>query len=229
MSRVFSPYQLNPFNLNPLREMLEPLVDFEALRSAPPFKLFVSATNVRSGRPRIFRESELQLPMLLASAALPFAFHAVEIDGESYWDGGYMGNPALYPLFHQTSSSDLLLIQINPLVRDDVPGTASEIIERLNEISFNSALLHEMRAIEFVQRLLEEQRIDPAQYKRIRLHVIEAEDKLRTYGASSKHTTSRGFLQELFELGRRAATDWLGRDFESVGKQSSVDITERYL
>lgn len=229
VSRVFSPYQLNPFDVNPLRNVLKPLVDFEKLRARCPFELFVTATNVRSGRPRVFREHEMTLDMLLASAALPFAFHAVEVDKEFYWDGGYVGNPSLYPLFYATKTRDLLLVQINPLVRDDVPDSAQEIIERVNEISFNTALLHELRAIAFVDRLLREQKLDPGKYKRINMHMIEAEDQLRKYGASSKTYTSQGFLKELFELGRKSALEWLDGNLAYIGHASSVRIAERFL
>ncbi|MGZ8256049.1 MAG: patatin-like phospholipase family protein [Burkholderiaceae bacterium] len=229
VSRVFSPYQLNPFNVNPLRDVLNPLVDFAALREHSPFDLFVCATNVRTGRPRVFREHELKLDMLLASAALPFAFHAVEVDEEFYWDGGYVGNPSLYPLFYATKTRDLLLVQINPLVREDLPDTAQEIIERVNEISFNTALLHELRAIAFVERLLKENKLDPGQYKRINMHMIDAEKQLRKYGASSKGYASPGFLKELFDLGRSTAVDWLDRNFAYVGHVSSVRIAERFL
>jgi NTE family protein len=229
VTRVFSPYQLNPFNVNPLREVLRPLVDFEALRASPPFRLFVSATNVRTGRPRVFREHELQIDMLLASAAVPFAFHAIEVDKEYYWDGGYVGNPSLYPLFYATKTPDLLLVQINPLARDDVPDTAQEIIERVNEISFNTALLHELRAIEFVERLLCEHKLDPRRYRRINMHTIEAEEQLRKYGASSKTYTSRVFLKELFELGRASALSWLESSLAYVGHASSTRIAGRFL
>jgi NTE family protein len=229
VSRVFSPYQLNPFDVNPLRNVLKPLVDFEALRANPPFHLFVCATNVRTGRPRVFREHELELDMLLASAALPFAFHAVEVEKEFFWDGGYVGNPSLYPLFYATRTSDLLLVQINPLVRDDVPDTAQEIIERVNEISFNTALLHELRAIAFVERLLMDRKLDPGKYKRINMHMIQAEEQLRKYGASSKSDTSPGFLKALFDLGRRTTIDWLDASLAYVGHASSVPIAERFL
>lgn len=229
VTRVFSPYQLNPFNINPLRDVLKPLVDFEALRARPPFRLFVCATNVRTGRPRVFREHEIALDMLLASAALPFAFHAVQVDGEHYWDGGYVGNPSLYPLFYATKTRDLLLVQINPLVRDDLPDTAQEIIERVNEISFNTALLHELRAIAFVERLLAEHKLDPERYKRINMHMIDAEEQMRKYGASSKTYSGAGFLRELFALGRRSAVEWLERNFHYVGRTSSVRIAQRFL
>ena len=229
VSRVFSPYQLNPFNVNPLRNVLLPLVDFEALRRNAPFRLFVSATNVRTGRPRVFREHELELDMLLASAALPFAFHAVEVDKEFYWDGGYVGNPSLYPLHYATKTPDLLLVQINPLAREELPETAQEIIERVNEISFNTALLLELRSIAFVERLLKEEKLDPARYKRVNMHMIDAEERLRKYGAASKTYTSPAFLKELFDLGRQAASDWLDASLAYVGHASSVVISERFL
>jgi NTE family protein len=229
ISRMFSPYQLNPFNYNPLRNLLRPLIDFDALRAAPPFKLFINATNVRSGRPRIFREDELRLEMLLASAAMPFTFHAVEVDGEHYWDGGYMGNPALFPLYYGTETRDLVLVQINPLYRDEVPDTAQEIIERVSEISFNSALLFELRAAAFVQRLLAEGRLDPRRYKQVLMHVIDGEEALRPFSASTKDDTSPAFLHQLFELGRKVAKDWLRTSLKQIGRASSVQIAERYL
>jgi NTE family protein len=229
MSRMFSPYQLNPFNYNPLRTLLRPLIDFDALRSSPPFKLFINATNVRTGRPRIFRESEMKLEMLLASAAMPFTFHAVEVDGEHYWDGGYMGNPALFPLYYGTETRELLLVQINPLFRDEVPDTAQEIVERVSEISFNSALLFELRAAAFVQRLLAEGRLDPQRYKQVHMHLIDGEEALRPFSASSKDDTHPAFLQQLFQRGREVAQEWPGRSIEHIGRSSSVSIVERYL
>lgn len=233
VSRVLSPYQLNPLNVNPLRRVLGQHVDFDALRAAPPFKLFLAATNVRSGRPRIFREGELTLDMAMASACLPNVFQAVAIEGEGgtehYWDGGYMGNPALWPLFYATRSCDLLLVQINPLARDELPDSAQEIAERVNEISFNASLLHEMRAIEFVQRLLAEKRLDPARYRRVLLHMIAAEAQMRAYGASSKYNTAPAFLAELFDLGRATARRWLDDHIAYVGHAGTVRIAEKFL
>ncbi|HQR19603.1 MAG TPA: patatin-like phospholipase family protein [Burkholderiaceae bacterium] len=228
-SLFLTPYQLNPFDYNPLRELLDSLVDFEALRADAPFKLFVCATNVRSGRARVFREYELTCDMLLASTALPTSFRAVEIDGEAYWDGGYMGNPALYPLFYATRTADLLLVPINPLNRPELPSTPQDILERINEISFNAALLHELRAIAFVQRLLDEQRVDPKRYKRVNLHMIEAEDALRSFGAATKSDTSPGFIADLHAIGRAAASDWLDRSIHYVGHAPGVRIAERFL
>jgi NTE family protein len=229
VSRVWSPYQLNPWNINPLRTTLERHVDFDALRARPPFKVFLCATNVRTGRVRIFRETELELDMPLASACLPFLFQAVEVKGERYWDGGYLGNPALWPLFYATQSRDLLLVPLNPQVREEVPDTATEIAERVNEISFNASLLHEMRAIEFVQRLLKEKKVDPQHYRRVYLHMIASEDRLRPFGASSKYDTSPAFLRRLFDFGRVATQEWLEAKFEYVGHAGTVRIAEQFL
>ena len=229
VSRLWSPYQLNPWNINPLRTTLQRQVDFGALRAAPPFKLFLCATNVRTGRVRIFRENELELDMPLASACLPFVFQAVEVKGERYWDGGYLGNPALWPLFYATQSRDLVLVPINPQLREELPDSATEIAERVNEISFNASLLHEMRAIEFVQRLLKEKKLDPARYRRVYLHMIAAEDRLREFGASSKYDNSPALLRRLFDLGRATAHEWLESKYEYVGHAGTVRIAEQFL
>jgi NTE family protein len=171
--------------------------------------------------------------MLLASACLPFAFHAVQVKTEQetdfYWDGGYMGNPALWPLFYATRSRDLLLVQINPLRREEVPESAQEIAERINEISFNASLLHELRAIDFVQRLLAENRLDPKRYKKVWLHVASAEEEMKRFGASSKYNTAPAFLQQLFELGRDTGRTWLEDKWAYVGHAPSVRIGETYL
>jgi NTE family protein len=233
VSRVFSPYQLNPFNYNPLRGLLDASIDFKRLQVRCPFKLFICATNVRTGRPRVFREGELELDMLLASACLPFAFQAVHVKNEQeddfFWDGGYMGNPALWPLFYATRSSDLLLVQINPLRRDEVPESAPEIAERINEVSFNASLLHELRAIDFVQRLLAENKLDPKRYKKIWLHVASAEEQMKRFGASSKYNTAPAFLQQLFELGRATGREWLEQKWAYVGHAASAPIAETFL
>jgi NTE family protein len=233
LTRMFSPYQLNPFDYNPLRTVLTDRVDFERLQRQAPFKLFIAATNVRSGRVRVFREHEVSLPVLLASACLPMAFQAVEVvtDGkaEHYWDGGFMGNPALWPLFYATRTSDLLLVAINPLRREELPDSAQEIVERMSEISFNASLLHEMRAINFTRRLLAEGKLDPAQYRDVWLHMIAGEDDLRDFGASSKSDTRPAFLAQLFDLGRARALQWLEDKFDYVGHTGTVRIAEVFL
>lgn len=229
LSRIASPYQLNPLNLNPLRDVLQDWINFERLRAECPLKLFVCATNVRTGRPRIFEEKELTVDMLVASAALPFFFQASEIGEQSFWDGGYSGNPPLFPLHHCTQTHDLLLVQINPLVRDDVPTSASEIIDRVNEISFNTALMLEIRSIEFVQRLLKDAKVDAKRYKDIYFHMIHAEEKLRAFGASSKFNTHWDFLTQLRDIGREAAQQWLETNFAIVGQRGTVDIAKTFL
>src|SRR5258706_12712102 len=229
VSRLFSPYQLNPLNVNPLRTILQNSIDFDRLRARFPFKLFVCATAVRTSRARIFREHEIDLDRVLASACLPITFQAVPVDGEFYWDGGYVGNPALWPLFYATATRDLILVPINPLRRDDVPDTAQEIIDRVNEISFNSSLIQELRAIDFVQRLLRDRQLDTERYRTVYMHLLTAEDTLRGYDASSKYNTDPEFLQELFTLGRATAREWLAANFEYVGHASSVNIAETFL
>ncbi|MBO6783379.1 MAG: patatin-like phospholipase family protein, partial [Alphaproteobacteria bacterium] len=185
LTRTFSPYQVNPLNFNPLRGVLDELVDFDTLRHASRVKLFISATNVCTGRARIFENREMSAEVLLASACLPSLFQAVEIDGEHYWDGGYMGNPALFPLIYGATSRDIVLVQINPLERPGVPRSARDIQNRINEISFNASLIHEMRAIHFVTRLIKSGELASDSYKHMLIHMIEAEDFLEDFGASS--------------------------------------------
>ncbi len=154
ISRFVSPYEINPLNLNPLKDLIEDVVDFDAVRACSSIRLFLSATNVRTGKVKIFRNKDITSDTVMASACLPLMFQAVEIDGVPYWDGGYSGNPALWPFFYETDTEDLLLIQINPIERPDTPKTARDILNRMNEITFNSSLIKELRAIEFVDRLV---------------------------------------------------------------------------
>jgi NTE family protein len=228
-ARVFSPYQFNPLGLNPLHDVLERHVDLAALRAADGPRLFVVATSVRTGRPRVFSGEALSVDALVASACLPYLFQAVEIDGEPYWDGGYSGNPALWPLIYETAEADLLLVKIQPLERRDVPRTAIEIAERAAEISFNTALIGEMRAIAFVQRLLSEQRVERGRYKDLRLHMIADEEDLASLSAQSKLDTGWPFLQRLRDWGRAAADRWLAAHRADVGARSSVDVGRDFL
>ncbi len=229
MTRVVSPYQTNPFNLNPLRDLLEELIDFDCLNRTDMIKVFVSATNVRTGRIKVFRNGELSLDAILASACLPFMFQTVEIDGEGYWDGGYMGNPALYPLFYNCTSPDILIVQVNPITRPEIPKTARGILNRVNEITFNSSLLREMRAIDFVTRLIDDGKLSPDEYKRLYLHRITGTEDLAAVTSSSKMNTEWAFLCHLRDLGREAADDWLQTHLNDVGKRSSVDLASTYL
>ncbi|MFO1339574.1 MAG: patatin-like phospholipase family protein [Burkholderiaceae bacterium] len=226
--RLWSPYQLNPFNLSPLRGIVARHVDVAALRRGP-VKVFVSATAVRSGQPRVFGGDELSVDALMASACLPQSAQAVSIDGEPYWDGGFTGNPALWPLIYGTPTHDVLLVQINPLRREGTPLTASDIADRLNEITFNASLVAELRAIAFVQKLVREQRVDPTRYKDLRLHRVADEAGLAPYNASSKLNTDPRLLRTLFALGRAAGTRWLAEHGADVGVRGTVDIERVFL
>jgi len=186
--------------------------------------VFVCATNVRTGRGEIFTGKHLSADAVMASACLPLVFKAVEIDGEHYWDGGYSGNPALYPLIYKTESSDVLLVQINPIEHQGVPGSAGEIMERMNEVTFNASLLAELRAIEFVRRLLAEGKLDPQRYKNVRMHRIDGGAVLAPFGPSSKMRADLPFVRQLFELGREAGQHWLKAHGADVGVRSSVNI-----
>ncbi|MEP3300934.1 MAG: patatin-like phospholipase family protein, partial [Roseibium sp.] len=185
MSRFSSPYEFNPLNINPLRDVVDRVVDFDRVHQCQGLRLFVAATNVYSGKIRVFSERDVNLDAVMASACLPHLFQAVEIDGEPYWDGGYMGNPPLYPLFYNTGTPDIVLIQINPVERRETPKTAREILNRVNEITFNSTLLRELRAVDFVSRLIEDEKLSAEQYMKVHVHRITA-DELKPLQASSK-------------------------------------------
>jgi NTE family protein len=228
LGRVASPYEVNPLNINPLRDLLEGLVDFERVRACERMKVFVSATNVETGRVKVFERHELTADMVMASACLPLVFQAVEIDGVPYWDGGYMGNPALFPFFDASESDDVIVVQINPVFRRGAPKSAREILNRVNEITFNSSLLREFRAIDFVSRLLDEGKLDPETYKQVLVHRISAEEHINPLGASSKMNAEWDFLQYLFDVGWRAADGWLAVNFEHLGKRSTLDIRAMY-
>jgi NTE family protein len=226
--RAFSPYQFNPGGSNPLRAVLEKHVRPQHLQSGP-LSLFITATAVRSGQPRVFDKHDLSIDALLASACLPQIFRAVEIGGEPYWDGGYTGNPALWPLIYHSQALDVLLIKINPLYRPGTPDTPAEIADRVNEITFNASLVGEMRAIAFVQRLLQEGRVDPGEYKNLRLHMVADDAGLAPLQASSKMNTDRAFLEALHALGRSACERWLAAHRADLGQRSSLDLRADFL
>jgi NTE family protein len=226
--RGLSPYQFNPLNLNPLRTIARRHVDEDALRHGP-LQVFVVATAVASGQAEVFRGQRLSIDALMASACLPQMFQAVTIDGVDYWDGGYSGNPALWPLIYDTPPLDVVLVKINPLVRTQRPDTALEIADRVNEITFNASLAGEMRAIHFVKRLLAERRLEPARYKDLRLHMIADDDGLAPLNPSSKLNTDLRFLEQLHALGRAAAGRWLAAHRRDVGVRSTLDIEATFL
>ena len=231
LTRVLSPYQLNPtpFEFNPLRQVLDEEIKPDILRHGKGPKLFISATSVRTGKPRVFARNEVTVDVLLASACLPQFFKAVEIDGEPFWDGGYLGNPALWPLYEQGGPPDIVLVQLNPIVRDELPTRPTEIVNRLNEISFNASLMAEMRAIDFVQRLLEAGRLEQPRYRKLFVHCIEDEARMRDFKLSTKLNGDWDFLMTLKRYGREAAGLWLETHFDKLGRESSVDIRERFL
>jgi NTE family protein len=230
VSRFFSPYDINPRNHNPLRDVLCELVDFDAVRSCDAFDIFISATNVHTGKARVFRNHELSVDAVLASACLPFLFQAVEIDGVPYWDGGYGGNPVLWPFFYAGGSADIVLVQINPIERAETPKSAREILNRVNEITFNAALLREFRAIDFVGRLVEEGRLDGTRYRKMRIHRVDGAGAMADLdlNASSKLNTSWAFLTTLKECGRTAASSWIAETHDRLGKHSTIDLRVEY-
>jgi NTE family protein len=223
---MLSPTEMNPLNLNPLRGVLAAQVDFDALRACDGLKLFIAATNVESGKVRVFHRPELTIDMVLASACLPTVFRAVTIDGVPYWDGGFMGNPVLFPFFYETETLDVVLVQINPIERKGTPDTVAEILGRIDEITFNSSLLQEFRAIDFVARLIAEGRLKGTNYKSIRLHVIEAQDELNRFGAASRMRSDYDFFVQLRDIGRAAAQKFLDTHYDAIGVKGTLDIHE---
>jgi NTE family protein len=229
MSRFLSPYQLNPFNYNPLRRLIRQVIDFERLRQGSAIKLFLSATNVRTGKIKVFTDKEITAECVLASACLPFLHQAVEIDGEHYWDGGYMGNPALFPLIYSCDSRDVLIVHVNPTERPDKPTSAQEIMNRVNEISFNSSLMREMRAVAFVTKLIDDGKLSQGDAKRVFIHSVCADDVMCELGVATKLNADGGFLRQLRALGRERAQAWMDRHFDDLGSRSTIDIRATYL
>jgi len=232
LTHAVSPYEFNPWDFNPLRDALKATVDFDKVCVESPFRLFISATNVRSGKVRVFKTPEITADVILAAACLPYLFKAVEIGGEAYWDGGYVANPALWPLFYEDLPNDILICHINPERREKVPRTSAEIMDRLNEISFNASLMAELRAIAFVQKLLEKDQLKDdmrERYKDINVHAIRADQDLGGMGVESKFNTDWAYLTKLRDLGRAAARRWQANHLGAVGKRSSIDLQGEYL
>lgn len=230
LAMSMSPYEFNPFNHNPLKRVLQAAIDFEAVRGSE-VKLFVAATAVRHAKSRVFTSAEITDQVLLASACLPHLFQAVEIEGEPYWDGGYLANPPLWPLFYQDTPDDVLLITLNAFERADTPKAAGDIMDRLNEVVFNAPLVAELRAVAFVQELIEEGRLtDTARerYRHILMHAIEADGWLGDLSLGSKFNTEWTFLNDLKSRGRAAADEWLASCAGEVGVRSSVDLQARF-
>ncbi|MBA3449256.1 MAG: patatin-like phospholipase family protein [Pseudaminobacter sp.] len=228
MSRVLSPYIANPLNLNPLREAVESEIDFDNVRACRDIPLFISATNVETGQLRVFNPEEISLDVVMASACLPQIFQAVEIEGKPYWDGGYGGNPAIFPFFKASATEDVLLVQINPVIREGIPRSANEIQNRVDEITFNASLLREFRAIAFVKGLIAAGRLPHGEFRDIRMHRIDADEAFKDLSASSKVNAEWAFLEYLRDLGRTAASDWLEDSYDAVGKKATLDISSDF-
>ena len=232
-TKVFSPYQFNPLDINPLREVLTRHVDFDEIKRCDCVNMFICATNVRSNKIKVFRNQEISLDSVLASACLPMLFQAVEIDGEAYWDGGYMGNPALYPLIYDTETDDIVILHVNPIERDEVPKSSHDIHNRINEISFNSSLLREMRAIHFVKRIVEEGWIkdefrDHFHFTHLNIHSIRADEAMRDYSVASKFSPDWDFLCQLRDAGREVTATWLEENYDAIGQRSTVDLEQEF-
>ena len=229
---MLSPYQFNPQNKNPLRNVLEQTIDFDVLRTQDKIKLRISATNVLTEKVRVFKNEEMSVDVLLASACLPFLFQTVQIGDEYFWDGGYMGNPALFPLIDDTQSNDIIIIHINPIHRDEVPKTSGAIRNRVNEISFNSSMMREMRAVSFITKMIDEGWFKDEYKKRLRrmyMHSIRADNVMKDLGVPTKLSTDWEFLCHLKELGRQKAQAWLDQNFNRVGHESTIDMELDYL
>lgn len=226
LGQILSPYQLNPFNINPLGDVLAETIDFDCVRRCQKIRLYISATNVRTNGLRIFTAKELSADVLLASACLPQIYRAVEIDSEYYWDGGYMGNPVLEPLIDECPDvADILVVQVNPTHRDDVPRTAQDIADRVNQISFNASLMREIRTIANVTRLIEAGVIKDPRYKCVYFHRIAAEETFKRLSVRSKFDTSPAFLKRLRDLGCEHAEGWLGEHFDDLGRRTTLDMS----
>jgi NTE family protein len=230
-----SPYQSNPLNINPLRHILLDNIDFDRVRQCHKTRLYIAATEVNTGRLQLFDRASLTVDHILASACLPMLFQAIEIDGQRYWDGGYAGNPSLMPLIAETEADDLLLVQINPSVRESKPVTSADISDRINEITFNASLLKELRTLAWMRRLMEEeshkggcQQLSPAfeRVRDLRLHRLDATADLAPLGAQSKLRTDGRFLQQLFASGQQAADQWLQTHASDIGHRSTVQWGE---
>lgn len=222
-----NPYQ-NVLDINPLRDALEALIKFDAVRACGGVKLFIAATNVWTGKVKVFEREELTVDHLLASACLPEVFKAVEIGGVPYWDGGFMGNPPLFPLFYGVGTNDVLLVQINPIESRQTPRTRSEIRDRLSEITFNAPLLRELRAVDFVTRLLDEGKLAEDAYKRVLMHRIEPTGHFDEFPASTRRTADWTMMKTLFARGREAAQVWLETHYDDIGVRPTIDLRPTY-
>ncbi len=221
-----SPYQMNPFNYNPLKDLLAEAIDFERVRRQQAVKLFICATNVQTAKVKVFAGKDIGVEQVLASTCLPLMMHAVEVDGEYYWDGSYAGNPAIFPLVYDCRARDIIMVHITPSERPGIPKTSPAIMNRMQEISFNTALIREMRTVAFLNRRIDQ---GMAEGKVMLVHLIEAEDLIRELSWSSRLNGDWDFLLHLFNNGRERADNWLKSNFDRIGVESTVDLQEKYF
>ncbi len=232
MSLLLSPYQTNPLNVSPIRDLLEETLDMEMLRCGSAIKLFITATNVRTGKPRVFNCADMSVEVLLASACVPQFFQAVIIDDEPYWDGGYMGNPTLYPLIYGCDSRDIVIVEVTPMVRNEVPRSAAEILSRINEITFNASLMRELGTLAFMEKLVADGHAGGSEITRlasVHVHLIGGEKEMEALGVISQLNTGLDFLLHLRNLGRAHAERWLDENFAALNQRSTVDLRGRFL
>ncbi len=227
LNRLASPYDINPMRLNPLRDLVEKFIDFPTVRASTDMQIYISATNVESGRARIFTREEIDIDVVMASACLPFMFHAVEIDGDYYWDGGYMGNPVLLPFMDDSECDDVVIVQINPIYRDGEPRTARDILNRVNEVTFNASLIKELRMIHMIDTLVD-RGANAFRARRMNVHMIESRRQMRKLSASSKLNTQWDFLVYLRDIGRQAAARWIADNYDAIGARSTLDLEEMF-
>ncbi|MBI1954732.1 MAG: patatin-like phospholipase family protein [Proteobacteria bacterium] len=221
-----SPYDLNPHNINPFFEFLKGFFDFEAIRYNTERHIFLGATHVKTGRIKIFSNKDFCADVLLASACLPFMFQAVRVDGEYYWDGGFIANPAIYPLINECDCNDIIIVQLTNTHCEGLPKTKAEITDRLKEITYNGCLVHEMRAIYFVTKLIDEGKVKPDALKRMNMHVIKNEDSFKGLNLSSAYNTDWDFLMMLYNAGRDTAEKWIAKNFDRVGSNKhTIDVS----
>jgi NTE family protein len=230
LTHTLPPALLNPFNFNPLKDLLLKVIDFDELNRSPQApKLFLNATNVRTGKIKVFETPAISVESVLASACLPPYFQAVEVDGEHYWDGGYLGNPSIFPLIYRPGANDVIIMQVTAITRDELPASAADVLHRINEISFNSSLMREMRAVAFATRLIDSGELDKDKHRRMFIHWIGNDTLMSHLGTATQFHPEWGLLCRLRDAGREAASKWLDQNFEHIGSRSTVDIEKMFL
>ncbi|MDR1910575.1 MAG: patatin-like phospholipase family protein [Holosporales bacterium] len=229
MLKFLSPYQYNPMGLDPLKDLIMKVFDFEKIRKNKEYKLFMSATHVYTGKIKVFKTEEFCPEALLATACLPTIHAAVMVNGEYYWDGGFIGNPVIYPLVYECETPDILVIKLNPTHRNRLPTTSGEISDRLNEITNNTSILREMRSIHFITKLIDEGLIDPTRIKKLHMHLIQDEAAFQDLGWSSKLNTDKKFVDYLFAAGYKAADKWISENFKKIGVESTMPMDDLFM